>query len=88
MDRCISFSEPTSEIRRHAQDGIDLRRLHHLDGTVDALDRDRTQVSRTLQARDGLPKDRAGNTVQSDNDYLLKNDAQLKDWWDRSLTTA
>jgi putative spermidine/putrescine transport system substrate-binding protein len=40
------------------------------------------------QKRVGLPKDRAGNTVQSDNDYLLKNDAQLKDWWDRSLTTA
>lgn len=40
------------------------------------------------KARITIPKAFENKVLVPDDEYLLKNDAQLKDWWDRVLKTA
>ncbi len=46
---------------------------------------DKNILDEDYAARIGVPKDMQDKVFLPDNDYLLKNDAQLKDWWDKVL---
>jgi hypothetical protein len=35
------------------------------------------------KARIGVPAGMENRLFLSDDDYLLKNDSQIKDWWDK-----